>query len=464
MNNSISKTPPLPSSESALDTATGTAADPGGALWTSSGEWSKKSLIWIAVGAVVVLGSAAAIFFGSPLIKAGSWEPAKHETGAKKEKSTAPVKKLDVKVDVSTPVEREVVDTLDFAARMTAINYVEVRAHVWGYLDKVNFKEGSVVKKGDILFELDARIYESQLKQARATVAQSEARLKFDEEELHRLQRTASSVSKSELDKAVSTRDLERANLEQANELVKLSELNLEYSKITSPISGRISRYNVTIGNLVQSGDQNGGTLLTTIVSVDPIYAYFDVDEGAVLRNLNLTREGKAKPFRELGTKVKLRLDDGGKFSREGITDFVDNQINPKTGTLRMRASFENKDEALTPGMFATITLPIGNKHKAILVRESALDSDQGQRVLCVLNDKNIVERRRVVVGGKHDGLVEIESGLRSGEKVIVKGVQLAQAGLQVDGDMQNSVAMSVEEAAEAPAKNKTELKAAKPD
>ncbi|WP_161967986.1 efflux RND transporter periplasmic adaptor subunit [Fimbriiglobus ruber] len=408
----------------------------------------------------MVLGSAAAIFFGSPLIKTGLSESAKHDASGKKEKPAAPVKKLDVKVDVSTPVERDVIDTLDFAARMTAVNYVEVRAHVWGYLDKVNFKEGSIVKKGDVLFELDARTYENQFKQAKAMVAQAEARLRFDEEELSRMQRTVSSISKSELDKAISTRDLDQANLEQAKESVKQYQLSLEYSKITSPISGRISRYNVTTGNLVQSGDQSGGTLLTTIVSVDPIHAYFDVDEGAVLRNLNLVRDGKAKPFRELGTKVKLRLDDNGTFTREGTTDFVDNQINPKTGTLRMRASFDNKDEALAPGMFATITLPMGNKHKALMVRESALDSDQGQRVLCVLTDKNIVDRRRVVVGEKHEGLVEIVSGLRPGEKVIVKGVQLAQGGLQVDDDMQHSVAMSED----APAQDKTGQKAAKAD
>ncbi len=280
---------------------------------------------------------------------------AKSEEKAKKEKSAALIKKLDVKVDVSTPLEREVVDTLDFAARMTAIDYVEVRAHVWGYLNKVNFKEGDIVKKGDILFELDARVYENQYHEAKANVAQVEAKLKFDESELDRFNSAVNSLSKSELDKAVSTRDLDRANLEKAKEAVKQSELLLEYSKIVAPITGRVSRYMVTVGNLVQSGDQSGGTLLTTIVSVDPIYAYFDVDEGAVLRNLNLIREGKAKPLRDLGTKVKLRLDDGGKFLREGTIDFVDNQINPKTGTLRMRASFENKDESLTPGLFATI-------------------------------------------------------------------------------------------------------------
>jgi RND family efflux transporter MFP subunit len=299
-----------------------------------------------------------------------------------------------------------------------------------------------MVKKGDILFELDARIYENQFNEAKANVAQAEAKLKFDESEVDRFTIAVNALSKSELDKAISTRDLDRANLEKAKEAVKQSELLLEYSKITAPISGRVSRYMVTIGNLVQSGDQSGGTLLTTIVSVDPIHAYFDIDEGAVLRNLNLVREGKAKTFRDLGTKVKLRLDDGGKFSREGTIDFVDNQINPKTGTLRMRASFENQDESLTPGLFATVTLPMGNNHRALLVPESALDNDQGTRVLCIINDKNIVERRRVVVGGKHNELVEIESGLRAGEKVIVKGVQLAQAGMQVDGDMQNTVAI----------------------
>ena len=218
-------------------------------------------------------------------------------TGCAQRLSEAPAT-APIPVTVSYPVERYVTDFADFTARIAAVDAVEVRAHVWGYLDKVNFKEGALVKKGDVLFQLDPRPYQAMLNQAKAKVAQDKAQLTFDEAEYQRnlnLFRTAS-ISRSELDKTSAARGVDLANIAADKAVVASRQLDLEYTKVTAPVSGRVSRYVVTVGNLIQSGDQNGGTLLTTIVSLDPMYAYFDVDEHTVLRVRQLAREGKLNP------------------------------------------------------------------------------------------------------------------------------------------------------------------------
>src|SRR6266849_11144577 len=200
-------------------------------------------------------------------------------------------------VTVSYPVEKTITDFVEFTGRTAAVDSVEVRAHVWGYLKKVNFKEGALVKKGDVLFELDPRPYQAVLNQAKAKVAQDEAQLKYDEAEYQRnlnLVRTGA-VSRSDLDKSAAARGVDIANIAADKALVASRQLDLEYTKVIAPVSGRVSRYVVTVGNLIQSGDQNGGTLLTTIVSVDPVYAYFDVDDRTAQRVQQLIREGKAK-------------------------------------------------------------------------------------------------------------------------------------------------------------------------
>jgi RND family efflux transporter MFP subunit len=340
-----------------------------------------------------------------------------------------------VPVPVSHPVERYVTDHADFPARVAAVDSVEVRAHVWGYLQKVNFKEGSLVRKGDVLFELDPRPYEALLQQAKAKVAQDEAQLAFDEAEYQRNQQLirTRAVSPSDYEKSASARNVDIANIAADKAVVAARELDLEYTKVRAPVSGRVSRYLVTAGNLVQSGDQGGGTLLTTIVSVDPIYAYFDVDEHTVLRVKRLVLEGKLKSADETAVPVALGLATEEGFPHRGTINFVDNQVNPKTGTLRVRGVFANKDEALSPGFFARVRVPVGPPHRALLVSDRALDNDQGQKVLYVVNDKNEVASRPVRVGALHDGLREITDGLRPGERVIVNGLQQVRPGLTVE-------------------------------
>jgi RND family efflux transporter MFP subunit len=240
-------------------------------------------------------------------------------------------------------------------------------------------------------------------------------------------------MSREEFDKvagdrgeAVASRDATKANVERA-------KLDLEYTKVTAPINGRISRYYVTVGNLVQAGDQGGGTLLTTIVSVDPMYAYYDVDEYTVLRVRQMVREGRADSPRETALPVMLGLANEKGFPHQGTINFVDNQVNPRTGTMRLRGTFPNKNNVLVPGLFARVRMPFGRPHKALLVSERALDTDLGAKILYIVDDKNEVVVRKVGLGDLHDGLREITSGLKAGERYILDGLQQVRPGAIVE-------------------------------
>jgi RND family efflux transporter MFP subunit len=341
-------------------------------------------------------------------------------------------------VSVSYPVEQYVTEYTDFTARTAAVDSVEVRAHVWGYLDKVHFKEGDLVKKGDVLFELDSRPYQALLNQAKGKVSQDEAQLSYDEAEHQRNRRLigSGSVSRSDFDKTAAARGVDRANIEADKAVVASRQLDLEYKKVIAPVSGRVSRYIVTVGNLIQSGDQNGGTLLTTIVSVDPMYAYCDVDEYTALRVRQLIREGKSDSPRDGGYPVFLGLANEEGRPHQGTINFVDNQVNPKTGTIRVRGMFPNKEEHLLPGFFARVRVPIGRRHMALLVSDRALNTDQSQKILYVVNDKNEVVSRSVRVGTLHEGLREITDGLKPGERVVVNGLQQVRPGIAVEPNL----------------------------
>lgn len=380
-------------------------------------------------------------------------------------------------VEVAQPTERDITDYVDFTCRTAAIESVEVRARVDGYLDSVHFKVGSLVNKGDVLFVIDQRPFVRELNRAKAQLEQAQAayqhaltqiesaeaakaradadfenargRLErgarllpsgavtqeqFDERKEH-LRRAEADVrganagiasAKAAVVSAKAAETSARANL-------ALAELNLEYTTVTAPISGRIGRNLATTGNLIQAGQTGGGTLLTTIVSVDPIYAYFDVDERTVLRVKQLIREGKAGTPDEVEIPVWLGLANEEGHPHRGVINFIDNQVNPKTGTLKARGVFPNKDGVLLPGYFGRIRVPIGNPHKALLVTERALDTDQGQKVVYVVEGDNRVTSRPVRLGALHDGLREITAGLKAGERVIVNGLQNVRPGSPVE-------------------------------
>jgi RND family efflux transporter MFP subunit len=340
-----------------------------------------------------------------------------------------------IPVTVSHAIERDVTDYADFTGRTAAVDSVELRARVWGYLDKVNFKEGAIVQKGDVLFEIDPLTYQAALDQAEGNLASMQARVERLDSDLARARRlvATAAISKEDFDKVVGDRGEALASREALKAGVERAKLDLKYTKVTAAVSGRVSRYVVTVGNLVQAGDQGGGTLLTTIVSVDPMYAYFDVDEHTALRVRQLVREGKADSPRDGGYPLSLGLANEEGHPHQGTIDFVDNQINPKTGTIRLRGVFPNKDQVLLPGLFARVRAPIGRPHKALLVNERALDTDQGQKILYVVNEENEVVARPVRLGALHNGLREITDGLKPGELVIVNGLQQVQPGVTVE-------------------------------
>jgi RND family efflux transporter MFP subunit len=338
-------------------------------------------------------------------------------------------------VSVSLPVERYVTDYADFTARTAAVDSVELRARVSGYLDKVNFREGDLVKKGAVLFEIDPRTYEANLHVSEASLAAREAQVVRLTADLARARRmfAGGAIGREEYDKIAADRGEAAAQRLALKASMDRARLDVGFTNVTAPISGRVSRYNVTVGNLVQAGDLTGGTLLTTIVSVGPMYAYFDVDERTALRVSQLVRAGKAKWPHDAEIPVWLGLANEEGHPHRGTINFIDNQVNWKTGTIRVRGVFPNKDDALRPGYFARVRVPIGRPHKVLLVTERALDTDQGQKVLYVVDKDNKVASQPVRLGALHDGLREITAGLKAGERVIVNGLQQVRPGAVVE-------------------------------
>jgi RND family efflux transporter MFP subunit len=358
-------------------------------------------------------------------------------TGCAREQPAAPPA-APPPIPVSYPVEREVTDHAEFTGGTSAVDSVELRARVSGYLEKVNFKEGALVKKGDLLFVIDPRTYKAELDVAEGAFEAAEARVKRAGAELARAKTLlgSRSISRESFDKTAGEYGEavgSRASLKAA---VGRARLNLAFTKVTAPVSGRVSRYDVTVGNLVQAGDLSGGTLLTTIVSVDPMYVYFNVDEHTVLRVKQLIREGKAGTPDDTHIPVWLGLANEDGFPHRGTLDFIDNQVNPRTGTLRVRGAFPNKDELLAPGLFARVRVPLGAPHKSLLITDRALDTDQGQKIVYVVGKDNRVASRPVRLGELHDGLREVTDGLKAGERVVVNGLQMIRPGMTVAANL----------------------------
>jgi RND family efflux transporter MFP subunit len=331
---------------------------------------------------------------------------------------------------VSLPLEQEVTEAHQFTGRTAAVESVQVRARVFGYLQKINFKEGSEVQKGDVLFEIDPSTYETAVDQARARLCLARAQLSLSESEANRNARLRAGgvLAREDFEKTASARETAAASVDSARADLARARIDLDFTKVRASVSGRVSRALVTVGNLVQSGEM-GGTLLTTIVSVDPMRAYFDVDDVTFLRISRLMHlDGdQSRPPVLLG----LATEEG--YPHAGWIDFVDNQVNAGTGTIQMRGVFPNKDRSLTPGLFVRIRVPVGARHKALLVTDRAVGTDQGDKVLYVLTPDNIVEKRPVRLGPLYDGLREVADGLKPGERVVVDGIQRVHGGMKVE-------------------------------
>jgi membrane fusion protein, multidrug efflux system len=334
-------------------------------------------------------------------------------------------------VVVSRPVVKTITEAEYFTGYMKSMRDVTVCARVTGYLDKVNFTEGRDVKQGDVLFEIDPRPYQAALHQAEASVAQSTALLERLKSSFDRAKRLLPqhAISQDDYDTVRGDRDSAEASLKAAQAALELAKLNLSFTRVTSPIDGRISNQKIDPGNMVQA-DQ---TPLTTIVAMDPMYAWFYVDERTELRIRRLIREKKIQSSQDAPMPVFMGLaDQQGQFPYEGTINFVDNRNDAGSGTIGVRAIFPNPQRMLSPGLFARFRLPIGKPHSAVLIAEQALISDQGQKFVYLVNDKNEVVYRHVTPGSVQDGLCVIEDGLAKNEQVVVSGLQLVRHGMKV--------------------------------
>jgi RND family efflux transporter MFP subunit len=355
-------------------------------------------------------------------------------------------------VMVSQPVERTVTDYQVFTARTQAVQSVDIKSRVTGYLTGILFKDGQEVKAGDVLFQIDDRPYKATLDQALATLEFNKAALVKAQAEydigLSVQKQNPGAISKDDLTKRLGARDEAKASVDQGKAAVESAQLNYGWCKVTSPISGMINRHFIDIGNLV-SQDM---TTLTNIVSLRPMWAYFDVDENTARRYQEMVQMGQAKSVRTNELPVDMALTGDQGFPVKGVVDFLSNQLDPNTGSIRVRARFPNENGSLIAGLFGRIRVPIGLPHQALLVADSAIGTNQGQRFVLVVNDQNEVEYRPVEVDQLHDGLREVqrfrevtETGadgkgvlkkvevLKPTDRVIVDGLQRVRPGVKVD-------------------------------
>jgi multidrug efflux system membrane fusion protein len=327
-------------------------------------------------------------------------------------------------VSVAAALEQEVVETVDFPGRIEAVESVEVRARVNGYLQAVRFRPGAQVRKGDLLFVIDPRPFEAELARAEATLANTRAQLELARTELARQEQLLAerATSRREYDDAAARLRQFDAQIRANQASVESARLSLAYTRITAPVDGRVGKAEITVGNLVQ-GEVPNSPILTTVVSMNPVYAAFEADEASYLRFVSSRKN----------LSVAIGLASEQEFPHRGRIDFVDNRVDPQSGTVRMRALLDNKDGRFTPGLFARVRL--GDMHsprKAVLVADRAIGTDQSKRFVLVVNGENKAEYREVRVGRVIEGLRVIESGLQAGEVIVVNGLQRVRPGAPV--------------------------------
>lgn len=343
-------------------------------------------------------------------------------------KSDAPA--VPQEVFYVVPVQQTVRDFEEFTGRTSATNTVDIRARVSGYLDQIEFKDGALVEENETLIHIDDRSFKVEVNRAKAAVDQFTFRLDRMQKQVRRAANLVQTqaMTQDEYDTMLADRNETQASLDAANAALEIAELNLSYTKVEAPISGRISRRLVDAGNLVNADE----TVLATIVALDPIYVYFDMDERTVLKLKRLLRQGRIKSARETQVKVEIALADETEFTHVGTVNFVDNQIDAATGTLRFRAEIDNEDRFFTPGLFVRLRFPIGDPHPALLVPEESLGTDQGERFVYVVSAENEIEYRQVTTGLLINSMRVISEGVQTGERVVVTGLQRVRPGMQV--------------------------------
>lgn len=336
-------------------------------------------------------------------------------------------------VTVAQPIKRTVTDWDEFTGRFEAVEEVQVRARVGGFVTSVEFRDGAIVRTGDLLYVIDPRPFEAVAEQANGQLSDARAKAELAKRELDRgltLVQT-SAVSESVVDQRRQTLQAAKAAEMQAEGALKAAQLNIEFSHVIAPIAGRASRHLVSAGNLVQ-GSEGGATLLTSIVSLDPIYVYFDMDEATYQKNNRLWFQGKRPSSRDTPNPVQVTLVGETKPSHDGAVDFLDNRLDVSTGTLRGRAVIPNKDFSILPGQFGRVRLIGSSPYEALLLPDTAIATDQSRKIVFVVKDDNTVEARPVVLGPLDEGLRVIREGLKPDDKVIVDGLQRARVGAKV--------------------------------
>jgi membrane fusion protein, multidrug efflux system len=343
-------------------------------------------------------------------------------------KPSAPV----MEVDVATVVSKTITDYQNYSGRLEAVDKVEIRPLVPGTIVAVHFADGALVKKGDPLFTIDPRPYVAQVDQAAAQLAAAQARNGYTSTDAARAERLLAdnAIAKRDYDEKQNASHEAAANLKAAQAALETAKINLTYTQIVAPVSGRVSRAEMTVGNIVSTG--SSAPLLTTLVSVSPIYASFDVDEQTYLRYLS--RDSRAS------VPVSLGLANEEGFSREGKVASVDNQLDTGSGTIRVRARFDNADASLVPGLYARIKVGGGTPHPAVLIDDAAIGTDQDKKFVMVVDPDNRVQYREVTLGTLSEGLRVIVKGLQPGERIVVNGLQRVRPNDVVKA---NSVAMA---------------------
>jgi len=337
-------------------------------------------------------------------------------------------------VTVSRPLVRDVVQWDQYSSYLSSPQMANVKARVSGLIVAAQFTEGSLVHKDDVLFKIDPRPFQADLDSKKAAVAQAKAMM--DQANVHLARYTkvvgTQAISQDDYDAAKAAYEEASAALSAAQAAMETTQLNLEWTQVRAPISGRVGKMNVTVGNLVNGGSGSDTTLLTTIVSIDPMYCYINVPESAALRYQKLALQEKQASV--AGAKIPCFLELQGEtdFSHQGLIDFVDNQVDTNTGTVQIRGVFANPSGLLTPGLFALMRIPASGQYQAVLIPDAAINTDQNERYLLIVGADNTVERRTVKLGALFGTLRSIASGLKPGEQVIINGTQLARPGAKV--------------------------------
>ncbi|WJW96642.1 efflux RND transporter periplasmic adaptor subunit [Enterobacter pseudoroggenkampii] len=311
-----------------------------------------------------------------------------------------------------------------FNGRIEAVESVQLRPRVSGYIDKVNYTDGQEVKKGEVLFTIDDRTYRAALEQAQANLARAKTQASLAQSEANRTDKLVNTnvVSREEWEQRRSAATQAQADIRAAQAAVDAAQLNLDFTKVTAPIDGRASRALITSGNLVTAGDT--ASVLTTLVSQKTVYVYFDVDESTYLHYQNLARSGQGASSNHTALPVEIGLTGEEGYPHQGKVDFLDNQLSPGTGTIRMRALLDNAQRQFTPGLFARVRLPGSAEFKATLVDDKAVLTDQDRKYVYIVDKEGKAQRRDITPGRLADGLRIVRQGLNPGDKVIVEGLQ----------------------------------------